>query len=81
MTDHRNDPIPAKPDHWLESTEIEYSEGVYPSCLCLRHIHDNEVTPFVVHLAYVMGGNWHYHNGSYCMSLTAAQEAYASRSK
>lgn len=80
MSDHRNDPIPATPSNWLEHTEIEYREGCYPTVRkVLRHLPDNQVTPYVVHTAYAVNGEWQYERGSYCLSLTGAMEAWAAR--
>jgi len=71
--------IPTTPSDWIEMTPIVIEEGCYPSCTVIRNW--NEVTPFVVHTAYIMEGKWCYTRGFYCRTMEEAQAAYAERAR
>jgi len=70
--------IPTIPTDWIDHSPIVVREGCYPQCIVLRPW--NEVTPFVTHRAYAIDGVWHFEQGNYCFSRTAADESFAARS-
>jgi len=70
--------LPATPTDWIESTPVVLREGFLPSCVVIRKW--NEVTPFVVHTAYVHDGKWCYHRGDYCRTMEQALEVFNERS-
>jgi len=71
--------IPDPDPKWLNATPVVVRKGCYPTCIVLRPW-DCPVTPFVVHRAIAIKGKWEYEQGSYCLSRTAADEAFFARS-
>lgn len=69
--------LPPIPSDWIEHSPVVLREGCLPACVSLRKW--NEVTPFVVHTAYVNNGVWNYERGDYCRTMEQALEAMKKR--
>ena len=67
----------------LDSTPVQISNGCYPSRVVLRHLQDNEDTPYVIHHENLeIQGNQlihrNFYRGSYFFTLAEAKTEFHS---
>jgi hypothetical protein len=69
--------IPNIPKNWIRHSDIRIENGCRPRCKVIRPW--NEITPYVVHTAYVVDGEWAYEQGDYCFTMEQAENKYDNR--